>query len=264
MSRIFTDLMSQRRLLWSLVLLDLRKRYGASFGGFFWSVINPLLQILVYTFVFGYILEVNIGGNPGAANYGVFLFAGMLPWIAFSEAVQKSGTVILENRDLVKQVRFPTILLPMHVLISSFLHELIALAIFVIILFFVGEPPSVWALGLLFIFPLQLVFTLGLSLIASSLHVFYKDVGQVISALLTLWFFATPIIYPLRLIPDQLKVLFFINPLTPLISAYRAALLSNEVPHLWTVFYLGVFSLVVFLLGLLLFRRLSREFADLL
>lgn len=244
--------------------MDLRKRYGASFGGLFWSVINPLLQILVYTFVFGFILAVNVGGNEGTTNYGIFLFAGMLPWIAFSEAVQKSSTVILENKDLVKQVRFPVILLPVQVLLSSFLHALIALVIFMIILVAAGQPPTMLALGLVFIFPVQLLLTLGLSLIVAAFHVFYKDVGQFVAAVLTLWFFATPIIYPLALIPDWLKPYFHFNPLTPLITTYRSALLGNEVPHLWSFIYLCGFSFVLFLIGLTLFRRMSRDFSDLL
>jgi ABC-type polysaccharide/polyol phosphate export permease len=261
---MFPEVYAQRRLLWSLIQLDLRKRYGASFMGFFWSVINPLLQILVYTFVFGYILSVNVGGNAGATNYGIFLFAGMLPWIAFSEAVQKSSTVILENKDLVKQVRFPVMLLPMHILLSSFLHELIALTIFIVILFVFGQAPPLLAVGLIALFPLQLIFTLGVGLIASAFHVMYKDVGQLVNALLLLWFFATPIIFPLSLVPGRLQTILLANPLAPLISAYRAALLGNEVPHLWAFVYFSGFSFVVFLIGVTLFRRLSRDFADLL
>jgi lipopolysaccharide transport system permease protein len=177
--------------------------------------------------------------------------------------VQKSCTVILDNKDLVKQVRFATILLPAHVLLSAFLHEIIALFIFIFILVGVGQPPTLLAIGLVFLFPLQLILTLGLSLIVSALHVFYKDVGQFVGAVLTLWFFATPIIYPLNLIPQWLQKFYYANPLTPLISAYRSALLGDEVPNLYSFAYLGVFSFVIFLLGLGLFRRLSRDFADL-
>ncbi|MDP8222690.1 MAG: ABC transporter permease [Candidatus Lernaella stagnicola] len=264
MKRTLVALFGQRRLLWSLVLLDLRKRYGASFGGFFWSVINPLLQILVYTVVFGYILAVNVGGNEGTANYGVFLFAGMLPWIAFSEAVQKSSTVILENKDLVKQVRFPVIMLPLQVLLSSFLHELIALGIFIVILVLLGQPPPLFAFGLIFIFPLQLMLTLGLAVIVAAFHVFYKDVGQFIAAVLTLWFFATPIIYPISLIPEWLQRFYYANPLTPLITTYRSVLLGNEIPNFGAFIYMCVFAFVVFILGMTLFHRLSKDFADLL
>jgi ABC-type polysaccharide/polyol phosphate export permease len=260
----FSALLVQRRLLWSLVAMDMRKRYGASSLGFFWSIVNPLLQILVYTFVFGYLLEVNVGGNPGAGNYGVFLFAGMLPWIAFSEAVQRSSATIIENKNLVKQLRFPTALLPLHVLLSSFLHELIAIVIFIGVLFAVGQGPTWWALTLPLLFPLQLILTFGLALIVSALNVFYRDVAQFVAALLTLLFFATPIIYPLAIVPERLRPLFYLNPLTPLISAYRSALLTNETPHLWAFGYLALFSLIVFFVGGLLFQRLSRDFTDLL
>lgn len=263
-SSLLRPVFAQRRLLWSLVQLDLRKRYGGSFGGFFWSIINPLLQIVIYTVVFGYILSINVGGNAGPTNYGVFLFAGMLPWIAFSEAVQKSSTVILENKELVKQVHFPSVLLPLYVLISSFLHEMIALVIFIVILFVIDQAPSSLAIGLIALFPLQLFFTLGLSLIVSAFHVMYKDVGQLVSAVLLLWFFCTPIIYPLSVVPEWMQKFFYVNPLTPLISAYRAALLHNEVPHLWSFLYLCGLSLLLLLIGIGLFRRLSRDFADLL
>ncbi|HPQ71072.1 MAG TPA: ABC transporter permease [bacterium] len=263
-SSLFKPIYAQRRLLWSLVQLDLRKRYGGSFGGFFWSIVNPLLQIVIYTVVFGYILSINVGGNAGPTNYGVFLFAGMLPWIAFSEAVQKSSTVILENKELVKQVHFPSVLLPLHVLISSFLHEMIALVIFVVILIGIDQAPPLLAIGLVALFPLQLFFTLGLSLIVSAFHVMYKDVGQLVSAVLLLWFFCTPIIYPLSVVPDWMQKFFYANPITPLISAYRAALLHNEVPNLWSFLYLCGLSMVLLLIGIGLFRRLSRDFADLL
>ncbi len=262
--RLFAQLMQQRYLLWSFVNRDLKMRYGASFMGFFWSVINPLLLISVYTVVFGLFLDINVGGAAGAKNYGLFLFSGMLPWLAFSEAIIKSSTVILDNKDLVKQVHFSTILLPTHVIISSFLHELIALVIFVVILFVVKQPPSIYLLGLISIFPLQLIFTLGLSLIVSSFAVFYKDVRELATALLTLWFFATPIIYPMHLVPDWLEPYFALNPITPLIVVYRTVLLGDVMPDMWGFIYFAGCALAVFLIGVRVFSKLSRDFADLL
>ncbi len=239
-------------------------RYGASFMGFFWSVINPLLLISVYTLVFGYFLDVNVGGSAGPKNYGIFLFSGMLPWLAFSEAVIKSSTVILDNKDLVKQVNFSTILLPTHIIISSFMHEIIAMFIFILLLFILGQPPSLFLLGIITIFPLQLMFTLGLSLIVSSFAVFYKDVRELIVALMTLWFFATPIIYPLTSIPDWLLPYFHINPVTPLITAYRSVLLGDVLPDVWGFVYFAVFSMFLFFTGIRIFSKLSRDFTDLL
>ncbi|MCZ7585889.1 MAG: hypothetical protein M5R36_22605 [Deltaproteobacteria bacterium] len=159
MRSLLKDIITNRFLLWGFIRLDLRNRYGASFLGFFWSVINPLLLIVLYTLIFGYILQINVGGNAGPKNYGLFLFSGMLPWLAISDATHRASSVILENRDLVKQVNFPKILLPFRCVVGAFLHELIALGVFLAILLLVHETPSILALGLLIaIWPLQLFF----------------------------------------------------------------------------------------------------------
>lgn len=261
---LFRELMRQRYLLWSFVNRDLKMRYGASFMGFFWSVINPLLLISVYTVVFGYFLEVNVGGSAGPKNYGIFLFSGMLPWLAFSEAVIKSSVVVLENKDLVKQVNFSTIMLPTHVVISSFLHELIAMLIFVILLFALRQPPTWMLIGIITIIPLQLMFTLGFALIIASFAVFYKDVRELVQAVMTLWFFASPIIYPVQVIPDWLAPYYSLNPVAPLINVYRTVLLGDVMPDLWGFIYFAIWSLLVFMVGVKTFSKLSRDFSDLL
>jgi len=262
---VIKEIYRQRFLLWGFIRSDLRNRYGASFLGFFWSVINPLLLILLYTLVFGYILEVNVGGNAGTINYGLFLFSGMLPWLAISDATQRSSQVILENRDLVKQVNFPKALLPLRCVIGAFIHELIALCVFLIILVLLKKPPSIFMVCLLVaIWPLQLFFTLGISLIVSSSTVFYKDVRELTGAVLILWFFATPIIFPMSLIPETIRIFFFSNPLTWLINLYRAALLGDVVPEFYGFAYFSLFTVFILLVGWMLFSRLSRDFADLI
>jgi ABC-type polysaccharide/polyol phosphate export permease len=170
----------------------------------------------------------------------------------------------LDKKDLVKQVRFSTILLPTHVILSAFLHELIAMVIFVLLLVVVRHPPSMYLLGIITLFPLQLMFTLGLSLIVAAFAVFYKDVRELVVAMLTLWFFATPIIYPLHVIPDWFEPYFALNPMTPLITAYRTVLLGDVVPDMWGFVYFAVFSLALFFVGIRVFTKMSRDFADLL
>jgi lipopolysaccharide transport system permease protein len=261
---LVNELMAQRYLLWSFVHRDLKMRYGASSLGIFWSVINPLLLIGIYTLVFGYLLDVNIGGSGGSKSYGVFLFSGMLPWLAFSESVAKSSTIIVENRDLVKQVTFSTILLPTHVIISAFLHEMIAMVLFLGVLVFMGHPPTILLLGMLTIFPLQIFFTLGISLVVGSTAVFYRDVRELAPALLTIWFFLTPIVYPMSAIPAWLIPIYSLNPLTPLINIYRSFILGDSLPDLWGFCYFASWSVFLFFSGIKIFRRLSAEFADLL
>ena len=261
---LINEIMAQRYLLWSFVNRDLKMRYGANSMGFFWSVINPLLLIGIYTLVFGYLLEVNIGGATNPRNYGIFLFAGMLPWLAFSESLIKCSTVIMENKDLVKQVNFSTILLPTQVIISAFLHQVIAMFIFIVVLVILGHPPTLMLLGIITIIPLQLFFTLGLSLIIASTAVYYRDVRELVAALMTMWFFATPIVYPMNAIPTRLVPYFTLNPIMPLINTYRSLLLGDMVPDLWGFLYFAAWSVLLFFLGVKVYKKLSVEFADLL
>ncbi|MBZ0273958.1 ABC transporter permease [bacterium] len=261
----FRSLYRQKYLLWGFVRADLRNRYGASFLGLFWSVINPLLLILLYVLVFGYILDVNVGGNAGPKNYGIFLFAGMLPWIGLSDAVQRSSMVIMENKDFVKQVNFPKIMLPLRCVLGAFLHEIVALIVFIVILAALGQSPSIVMFGLLFaIWPLQLLFTLGIAMIVSAVTVFYKDARELTAAILTLWFFGTPIIFPVVLVPESIKAFFYLNPLTWLVNLYRAALLGDVVPDLYGFSYFSALSLLVAIIGWVFFHRFSRDFADLI
>lgn len=257
-------LIEQRYLLWSFVQRDLRSRYSASFMGFFWSVINPLLLIAIYTLIFGYFLQITVGGSSGPKNYGIFLFSGMLPWLAFAEAVSKSSMVILTYKDLVKQVNFSTILLPTHLIISSFLHELIALALFVVLLFLIHQPPGLLLLGIFMFFPLQLMFTLGMALIVSSASVYFKDVRELVHAFLPLWFFASPIIYSIEMVPEWMRPFYEMNPLVPLINIYHAVLLGEVMPDIAGFLYFAAWSVLLFFLGVSVFKRLSRDFGDLL
>ena len=263
MITLVQDLRRHRYLLWNMVRADLKQRYVGSSIGLFWSVINPLLLILLYTFVFSVILDVRIGVNGGAGSYGVFLFAGMLPWIAFNEAITKSANVILEHRTLVASNQFPKVLLPLYVLISSFLHELIAVCLFVVILLAMRRPPSPFVLGLVLVFPFQLLLTLGFCLIVSSLNVFFRDVAQLTQAFLLIWFFSTPIVYPIDAIPLWVRSYFYLNPLTPLIDLYRALLLGSPLNYHGFLYFL-VFTLLVLLVGTKFFHRLSEDFTDFL
>ena len=253
-------------MLWSFVRSDLRQRYVGSSIGLFWSVINPLLLISLYTLVFSVVLKVPVSIGQSVGHYGVFLFCGMLPWIAFNEAVTKSSTVVLEQRGLVSATHFPLLLLPLYVLVSSFIHELIALGMFIVILVVMKIPLSLDVALLLVVFPLQLLLTLGLSLFVSSLNVFFRDVAQFAQAILLIWFFATPIVYPIEAVPLWLKKFFYLNPMTPLIEMYRYCLLGTSSFELWSLStaYFGVFALLVFLVGIKFFRRLSAEFTDFL
>ncbi|MDP8256991.1 MAG: ABC transporter permease [Candidatus Alcyoniella australis] len=264
MRSVLADILQQRYLLWSFVNQDLKTRYGGSAVGFIWSVVNPLLLIVIYTLIFSYVLEVKLGVGAGTGNYGIFLFCGMLPWIAINEAITKSSTVILTSRDLVKQVNFPTMMLPLYVVISALLHELIAMVLFVFVLLVEGSPPSVFILGMITILPLQVLLTMGICLVVSSLNVYYKDVAQLVYAALTIWFFATPIVFPLEVVPDWMQKYFLLNPLTHLVNVYRAVLLGAGTPDVKAFCYFILWAIGLFGFGVNFFNKTSKDFADLL
>jgi len=262
MRKYFRDIFSHKHLLSAFIKRDLAARYGKSLIGVFWYVLHPLLLILVYTFVFGYLLSVRIGGTGSTTNYGIFLFCGMLPWLMISECIIRSSTVIFEHKELVRQIQFPTVLLPLKVALTALLHQSIATLLYLFVLIGLGSRPqlvNLWIVPALFI---QLIMGFGIGMAVSSAYVYVKDVGPMIQALTTLGFFATPVVYPLSLVPAWLRPYFYLNPLTPLVEIYRGALLGLPWPAPAAMAYLIVFSVVALIFGQMVFSRLSRDFSD--
>ena len=183
-----------RGLIQSLVARELKARYRGSVLGFFWSFINPLMLLLVYTFVFKYVMPQAI---KGIDNYPLFLFCGILPWTWFASSLTESSGVLIAGGNLIKKVLFPAEVLPIVTVTANMIHFFLALPILVVFLVVYRAPLT---FGELVWFPVvvavQCVFTLGCALILSSLAVHFRDIRDILANILTLWFFATPIIYP--------------------------------------------------------------------
>lgn len=247
-------------LLRELVRRDWQARYAGSALGFLWSFSLPLFHLALYTFVFALVLRVptQAGGPP----YGVLLFAGLMPWLAFQEGVQRATTALIDNANLVRKQRFPTELLVLAVVLSALLHQLVALGLFVVVLGVRGElvPGGLWLLPLAL--AVQLVLTVGLALLAATTQVFVRDLAPALGVGFLAWFYATPIVYPLRLVPAPWRTLLELNPLTPLVGLYRCALLGLPRPSLGELLVLAASAALVAALGLSLFRRLRPAFAD--
>lgn len=254
----------QRHLIKNFVLRDLRSRYVGSFMGIFWAVIHPLVLLVSYTFVFSVILHVRPWRSAGIANFPVFLFSGILPWLLFQETVARSSTVILENANIIKKTLFPSEILPITVFLASLVNHAVGLAILVLVLA-LGFSKLSWLLLLLplYLIPLML-FSLGLGWIVSCLNVFVRDTTQVLSVLLTFWFWFTPIFYSAEMVPEKLQLLMRLNPMTHVVNGYRDSLLAIRSPDWSSVVSLLAVSGVVFVLGGFFFRNTKREFADVL
>src|SRR6187549_2941865 len=211
-----------RGLIQSLVARELKARYRGSVLGFFWSFFNPLLLLLVYSFVFKYMLPANY---KGINHYELFLFCGILPWTWFSSSLLESSNVLVSNGNLIRKVLFPAEVLPIVTVLAGLVHFCLGLPILAAFLAYYRVPVSPTdLLWLPVIIAIQLVLTTGLALLASVLTAHFRDVRDLIANLLTLWFFATPIIYPLAQAPPNVQRLLNLNPFTHLAAAYQEVL----------------------------------------
>ena len=255
-------LLHHRSLIQTLVARELKARYRGSVLGFFWSFINPLLLLLVYWFVFSVVLP---GIRPiDIEPYALFMFCGLLPWTWFSSSVLEASNVLIAGGNLIKKVLFPAEVLPVVTVLANMIHFLLGLPIIAAALVYFAVPVRpLELLWLPVVVLVQLFLTLGLALIVSSLTVHFRDLKDILGNLMTFWFFATPIIYPMSLAPPSGKVLLDLNPFTHLVISYQEILFyDGPFGHWKWLLALGGVSIVLFLLGYFLFDRLRDSFAE--
>jgi lipopolysaccharide transport system permease protein len=253
------------RLIRSMVRRDILARYRGSFGGALWTILNPLLLMATYFFVFGIVLKQRFAGDTSRSGFVLYFLAGMLPWLAFSEAVGRSPYVILEHRNFVKKLVFPLETLPLNLVISGAVTETFALVIFVIALLLArgALPGSVVWLPVVVI-P-QLLLTAGLCWLLAALGIIFRDLGQITGFILTLWFFLTPICYQeSNAIPPAIARILALNPILVLVRSYRAIFLEAHGPALMPLLALWAGSVAVAVMGHAFFHRMRRSFADML
>ncbi|MBN3925980.1 ABC transporter permease [Nostoc sp. NMS4] len=256
-------------LLRTLVRRDLEARYKGSVLGNLWPLLNQLSQLLIYTYVFSTVLKVKLTTLKGLpANdftFGLWLFAGLLPWIAFTGGLMQSSNSVLGQANLVKKVVFPLALLPIVPVLSTFIESsfgLMALIFFVAINAHTLHPtlallPLIWLT--------QLLLTAGLGYLAAGLTVFLRDIPQSLGVILNIWFYATPLVYPASAIPEQWRnLVFWLNPMAAIAEVYRDIVLVGEVQHWceWGVAF--AIATIIFCFGFTVYKRLRPAFADVL
>ena len=259
MVRQVATLFRYRLLIQSLVGRELKARYRGSVLGFFWSFINPLLLLLTYGLVFTYMLP---NRPPGLEPYFLFLFCGILPWTWFNSSVLESSGVLISSGNLIKKVLFPAEVLPVVTVVANLVQFLLGLPILFAFLLYEGRVSASWAL-LPLPMAVQLVMTLGLALVVSSLTVHFRDIQNILSHLLHLWFFATPVIYAYAAVPsERLKGLLRFNPMTHVVVSYQEMLFQGVFTHRRGLLLAGVVALLLFALGAFLFDRLRDTLAE--
>jgi len=253
-----------RGLIRVMVRRDILGRYRGSFGGVFWTVINPLLLMLTYFFVFGIVLQTRFGADNSRSAFALYFLAGMLPWLAFSEAAGRSAGVMLEHRNFVKKLVFAVETLPVNLVVSGLVSEAFAVVLFCVFLAIVrGTLPASVAWLPLLIVP-QVLFTAGVSWFLAALGVFVRDLGQLMGYLLTLWFFLTPICYPDSSVPSGFLPILGKNPIYVLVRGYRAILLEGHAPDFGPLWKLWLVAAAVFVIGHAWFYKLRKSFPDII
>ncbi len=266
------ELFRHRHLVSTLVTRELKARYRGTVFGFLWSFLNPLLLMTVYAIVFGMILKGSSGRMAGGEivgiDYAIFLFAGLLPWLWFSSSILESANVLFVHGNLIKKIQFPLEVLPIMVVITNLVHFLLGLPILILLLLVFGKTLHLtwWV----FFFPIavfvQFVFTMGLCFLVSALTVHFRDLKDILSNLMTLWFFATPIIYPFMAESIQnhkaLVWVLTLNPMTHIIEAYHYSFVFGKLPHWKKLPVTLLVGLLFFYLGYLIFDRLRDTFVE--
>ncbi|MCC6145530.1 MAG: ABC transporter permease [Candidatus Hydrogenedentes bacterium] len=269
-SRIIPDLIRSRELLIDLIRKDLRVRYRYAALGFLWAVLEPVALMLILTFVFGYVLggKVDFARVPGAPSYAVDLLCALVFWQFLASTLTAATASIVDNRNLVQKVRFTREIIPLAVVGYGLVNLFIGFIVLLLVHLGFGGSLSVAVLWFPVVFMIQLTLVIGLALILSAAHVFFRDIGYIVGVAVVFGFYATPVFYRLEFVLESeflspvLRTLYLANPMAELITAYRQILFDQRFPDEWLLAWPGFVAVLVFVAGAVLFRRSAPVFSD--
>jgi len=263
-SLFLRNLIERRSLVFQLVRRDFEQRFVGSAVGWIWGIIHPLVLLMSWTFVFQICMGIELGPEEITTNYPLWLFAGMLPWLLFSDTVLRSASSLLDHANLITKTVFPAEVVPVSIFLSSLASHLLALALVIAaVALWLNHVSPMLLLLPVYMFLLGLL-AVGLGWIVASLHVYLRDTAQVLSVVLTFWFWLTPIFITEDQIPPSVRFLITANPLAFIVRAYREAILSYRMPDPQALAVVTLYAGVVFVLGGIFFRHMKRGFADVL
>lgn len=243
-------------MFWGLVGRTVRMRYKGSILGVFWTLLSPLMQMGVYSLIFSTIMRIDV------PHYPLFVFCSLLPWTWFANSVTMASETIVHNAGLIKKIYFPSELLPLVTVMANLINFLLALPVLFVFLAF-AHIPFTWAiLALPVVLAIQFLFISALSLFVAMLNTFFRDVNYLLSILMMLWFYVTPVVYPIHMIPAWLMPLYSFNPMTHLVQAYRTIMLEGAMPSWRGLLAAFVLSLVMFGIVYPIFNRQKFKFAE--
>ena len=250
------DIFFYKEMIRNLIRKDLRGRYKGSLLGFFWTILNPILQLVVYTFLFSLVLR------TGIDKYYLFLFVALVPWLFFSSCLVGGSGIILGQKDLVKKIYFPLEVLPIAHVCSNFVNMLLSFIVIFVVVIFAGNGITTAILYLPIVMIVEFVLCLGVAFITSAITIYFRDMEQILGILGMAWMYLTPIMYSVDMVPVEFHNIFLINPMSPIILAYRSILYYGQAPEITVLIHGLLLGLVVLVIGFVLFHKLKRRFVE--
>ena len=260
--KLFKPLWAYRSFILGSVKREFQSKYRNSLLGAAWTVINPLAMIVVYTVIFSQIMRAKLPGADSTFGYSIYLCAGLLTWGLFAEITGRAQNTFLENANLLKKLNFPRLCLPVVVVASAALNFSMIFGLFTLFLLVSGNFPGVAYLAVLPLLAILLAFAIGLGMMLGVLNVFFRDVGQFFGIFVQFWFWLTPIVYPVNVLPTSAQNLMAYNPMAPLLAGFQAVLVMGQWPQWASLLYPAVLAALLCLLSLRLFRRHAGDMVD--
>jgi lipopolysaccharide transport system permease protein len=252
------SLWQYRELLYFLVWRDVKVRYKQTVIGVAWAILQPLMTMIIFTIVFGKFAKIPSDGFP----YPVFAYTALLPWTYFSQALMRSGTCLVGNSQLITKVYFPRLLIPLSAAATPVVDFCVSFTILLAMMAYYGITPTWYVLFLPFFMLLALLTALSVGLWLSPLNIKYRDVGYILPFLTQFWMYASPVVYPVSLVPEQWRLAYSLNPMVGVIEGFRWALLGKENPDIAVIGVSASVVLIIFVGGLIYFKRMENTFAD--
>jgi len=248
-----------RGLLWHMTVRHLRGQYKQSVLGYAWAFVNPLSQMIILSFVFSTILRVGTGFD---VPYPLFLFVGLVPWLFFSAALSSGTDSVTGASSLVTKVYFPREVLPTAAVLTKLVDLFFGFVILGMLMVYYGRLPEATSYWFPPLFAIHLVFVLGLTYPLAALNLYFHDVRFLVGVVLTLWFYLTPVLYPITTVPEKYQIIFDLNPNAVFIDSYRRVILQGQEPDFGKVLLGALVAVLAFLIGYYLFKRMESGFAD--
>lgn len=259
---VLKSIWSYRGFILSNIKREFQIKYQNSLLGAAWNIINPLAMIVIYTVIFSRVMQAKLPGVDHTFAYSIYLCSGIFIWALFSEIIARCQTVFIENANLIKKINFPKLCLPIIVICTALLNFFMVFGLFTLFLIFTGHFPGLSYISLVPVLLIFILFSIGLGIILGVLNVFFRDVGQFFGIALQFWFWLTPIVYPIGILPQFIKDYMLLNPMVGVVLAFQRVLVHGDWPNWAQLWPVTLFGIVFAGFGFKLFREQSSEIVD--